>query len=315
MLWLEKNLGIGLIWINQINISMDSLSQLTVVILTYKTNLQILLNCLNSIDKKVKTMIIENSAEFKEKDELLKKFPNLSIECTGYNFGFGGGNNFGFRKISTQFALTLSPDTVCNKNFFENIKLYLNEKIKFSIIGVTYPNKSIHLSFGYFTKQIKAQYDENFLIEVDWVIGCAMLVNLNKFQDKKIFDENLFIYFDEFDACFNVIKDGGKVFSSKILLLEHLGNKGSLAADPNYKETTDKFRDWHWMWSQFYFYKKNYSFIYALRKFFFRLIRFFIGIIIYKTLGNQNKFNKSKYKFLGLYNSMIGKPSFFRLGD
>ena len=95
MLWLEKNLGIGLIWINQINISMDSLSQLTVVILTYKTNLQILLNCLNSIDKKVKTMIIENSAEFKEKDELLKKFPNLSIECTGYNFGFGGGNNFG----------------------------------------------------------------------------------------------------------------------------------------------------------------------------------------------------------------------------
>ena len=294
---------------------MESLSQLTVVILTYKTNIQILLDCLNSIDKKVKIKIIENSSEFKEKDELLKKFPNLSIECTGHNSGFGGGNNYGFKKVSTKFALALSPDTICNKGFFENIKLYLNGEIDFSIIGVTYPDENMHLSFGYFKKQIETQHEENSLIEVDWVIGCAMLINLNKFQDKKVFDEKIFIYFDEFDACFNVVKSGGKVFSSKILLLKHLGNKGSLAADSNYKETTDKFRDWHWLWSQFYFYKKNYGFIYAFRKYFSRLIRFFIGIIFYKIIGNRSKFNKSKYKFLGLYNSMIGKPSFYRLED
>ena len=294
---------------------MDSLSQLTVVILTYKTNNKILLNCLNSIDKEVKIKVIENSSEFKKKEELLKKFPNLSVECTGYNSGFGGGNNFGFRKISTKFALALSPDTVCDKNFFENIKLYLKDRIEFSIIGVTYPGKNIHLSFGFFKKKIATQYEKNSLIEVDWVIGCAMLINLNNFQDKKVFDEKIFIYFDEFDACFNVIKNGGKVFSSKVLLLEHLGNKGSLAADPNYKETTDKFRDWHWTWSQFYFYKKNYGFIYALRKYIFKLIRFFVGIIFYKILRNRSKFNKSKYKFLGLYNSIIGKPSFYRLED
>ena len=294
---------------------MDLLSQLTVVILTYKTNTQILLDCLNSIDKKVKIKIIENSSEFKKKEELLKKFSNLSIECTDNNLGFGGGNNFGFRKISTKFVLALSPDTICNKDFFENIKLYLKNEIEFSIIGVTYADKNIHTSFGYFEKKTKTQHKENSLIAVDWVIGCAMLINLNKFQGKNVFDEKIFIYFDEFDACFNVIKNSGKVFSSKILLLKHLGNKGSLAADPNFKEITAKFRDWHWMWSQFYFYKKNYGFVYALKKYFFKLIRFFIGILFYKILGNKNKFNNSKYKFLGLYNSMIGKGSFFRLED
>ena len=36
---------------------MESLSKLTVVILTYKTNRQILLDCLNSIDKKVKVKL------------------------------------------------------------------------------------------------------------------------------------------------------------------------------------------------------------------------------------------------------------------
>ena len=86
---------------------------------------------------------------------------------------------------------------------------------------------------------------------------------------------------------------------------------GSLTADPANKETTNKFRDWHWMWSQFYFYKKNYSYVYALKKYLSKLIRFFMGILIYKILQNKNKFNISKYKFLGLYNSIIGKKFFF----
>ena len=64
------------------------LSELTVVILTYKTNRDILINCLNSIDKRVNIMIVENSNNFENKDELLNKFTNLSILCTGNNLGF-----------------------------------------------------------------------------------------------------------------------------------------------------------------------------------------------------------------------------------
>ena len=76
------------------------LSELTVVILTYKTNRNILYNCLSSIDKKVKIKIVENSNEFENKDDFLKQFPNLSIDCTGNNLGFGKGNNYGFKKIN-----------------------------------------------------------------------------------------------------------------------------------------------------------------------------------------------------------------------
>ena len=132
---------------------MELLSQLTVAILTYKTNNQILLDCLNSIDGKVKIKIIENSNKFENIVELLKKFSNLSIDCTGKNLGFGGGNNFAFMKINTKFVLSLSPDTVCNKDFFENIKLYLQGEVEFSIIGITYADKNIHSPFGYFEKK------------------------------------------------------------------------------------------------------------------------------------------------------------------
>ena len=50
------------------------LDDLTVVILTYKTNEEILSNCLNSIDKRVKVKIIENSKKFKNEEKFLKKF-------------------------------------------------------------------------------------------------------------------------------------------------------------------------------------------------------------------------------------------------
>ena len=40
---------------------MNNLSNLTIIIVTYKTDFQILKNCINSIDQSVKIKIIENS--------------------------------------------------------------------------------------------------------------------------------------------------------------------------------------------------------------------------------------------------------------
>ena len=146
------------------------LSELTVVILTYKTNRDILINCLNSIDKRVNIMIVENSNNFENKDELLNKFTNLSILCTGNNLGFGKGNNFGFKKIKTRFALALSPDTVCDKEFFENLNIYLESNLDFNIMGVNFYKEDIiktgHSSYGYFEKNEIKKFNDT-LIEVD----------------------------------------------------------------------------------------------------------------------------------------------------
>ena len=55
------------------------LSNLTVVIVTYKTDEKILRNCINSIDKKIHIKIIENSEEFANRLEFERNFTNLSI--------------------------------------------------------------------------------------------------------------------------------------------------------------------------------------------------------------------------------------------
>ena len=52
------------------------LSNLTVIVVTYKTNFDILKNCLKSIDPKVKTLIIENSNELNCHQEIKNQFSN-----------------------------------------------------------------------------------------------------------------------------------------------------------------------------------------------------------------------------------------------
>ena len=47
---------------------MKKFNNLTVVIVTYKTNKKILINCLKSIDKRIPVRIVENSKNLKIKN-------------------------------------------------------------------------------------------------------------------------------------------------------------------------------------------------------------------------------------------------------
>jgi N-acetylglucosaminyl-diphospho-decaprenol L-rhamnosyltransferase len=101
---------------------MNNLKNLTVLIVTYKTNKKILLNCLKSIDKRVKILIVENSKNFKYSN-ITKKFKNLNYICSNKNLGYGNGNNFGLKKINTKYVLILNPDTICKKIFLKMFHL------------------------------------------------------------------------------------------------------------------------------------------------------------------------------------------------
>ena len=181
------------------NYSMNNLDKLTILIVTFLTDKQILLNCLNSIDRNVKILIVENSSSFKDKKFFLKKFSNLKIVTTGENLGYGKGNNFGLKLVKTSYALILNPDVICDKDFFDNIVDVTNEPDDFTIIGCQYLNDKVFMPAGFFDKRKNTEFKDNFirneveaLSKVEWVTGCSMLVNLKKFEEKEIFDNNFF---------------------------------------------------------------------------------------------------------------------------
>ena len=296
---------------------MNNLDNLTLVILTYKTGKEILDNCLSSIDKNIKIIVVENSTYFENQKYFEDKYKNIKIILTEKNLGYAGGNNFGLKMVKTKYALIFNPDIICEKNFFSSIQKYLDGKLDFSIIGTSFAEKSDYHTAGFFDNK-KNLKEANFLNEfnlydVDWVSGCSLLLNLNNFDDEKIFDENFFLFFEENDLCFRVKSKGGKIFMSTDLKITHLGFKSSLASLEKYKFEFSKLRNWHYMWSFYYYHKKNYGIITALKKSTSRLLRYFIKFIFYFLTFDKK--NKILYfcRFSGLINSICNKKSSFRI--
>ncbi len=97
---------------------MTNLQNLTLIIVTYRTNHDILDDCIKSIDQNVKILIIENSDDSNFKEKYENKFNNVSVVLSHNNLGYGGGNNFGFKNIKTRYGLISNPDVVYNSDFF-----------------------------------------------------------------------------------------------------------------------------------------------------------------------------------------------------
>lgn len=297
---------------------MSHLNNLSIVIVTFLTDKKTLLNCLNSIDQNVNVLIVENSKKFKDREFFLSKFSNINIYCTGKNLGYGGGNNYGVRKTKTDFVLILNPDTILDKNFFRNLELVLKNK-SFSLIGCQYSYDKVYTPGGFFNELKNRNFKEGYnsyknknLIEVDWIVGCSMLLNIKKIKSRNIFDENFFLYFEEYDFCKKLKNEKQKVYLSKNLKVHHLGFKSSNLDIENFKSESEKLRNWHYMWSSFFYYKKNYNHFYATYKLSDKLIKSFFKLIFFTIIFNKNNRNKYLYRFLGLTSSLLGKKSSYR---
>ena len=80
----------------------------------------------------------------------------------------------------------------------------------------------------------------------------------------------------------------------------------------NEKVNAINVKEWHWMWSRFYFYKKNYSYLFAVKKLIGKFIKSILKVLFYTITFQTNNKNKYLYRFLGLFNSFLNRPSFYR---
>tara|TARA_B100000029_G_scaffold4403_1_gene5049 strand:- start:1828 stop:2724 length:897 start_codon:yes stop_codon:yes gene_type:complete len=295
----------------------NRIPDISINVLTYKTDKKILEDCVKSINISAPINIIENSKKFENKRYFKKLKKNIKIFCSGKNFGYANGHNYGLSKVKTRYVLICNPDVIFNKNYFRNIKNYLNKDLNFHIIGSQYTKKNMNKpAYGLFrtnTLNPKIPIDNKGLQKVDWVVGCTMLIDLKKFPHRKIFDKKFFLFYEENDLCMRIKLINGLVYSSKKLIINHFGEKGSFATDPNMKIDYIKLRNWHLMWSSFYFKKKHKGFIYSLVLHFLTLAKSLLKIILFFIFFKKESYIKHLYRFLGLINSIIGKRSYFRI--
>ena len=279
------------------------LKEITFVIVSYKSK-KVIFNCINSLPKFSKIIVIENSFDEELKRELEAKYDNIEV-MLNENLGMGASNNIGLRKSNTKFAFILNPDVVFEDNTFSNLIENIKDIDDFSILSPINENDLLP------NFEIKGNYlniNKNIL-EVDVIDGFSMLINKSKFENQNYFDENFFLYLENTDLCLRQRKKKEKIYIIKNSKIKHLG---SYTTKQDLSYNLEYLRNWHWMWSKFYFNKKHYGFLTAIIKTFHNLISAFLKFIFYSILFNNHKKKIYKMRLLGLLNSIIGNKSVLR---
>ena len=284
-----------------------SKQNLTAIIVSFKSH-HVIEQCINSIDQQIKIIVIDNTNDEEFKEYLESKFLNLKCILSTKNLGMGTANNLGIKNTNTDYALILNPDVVLESNAIHEI---INASANIKEFGLIAPICS-NQRYPNYNLGKKYKFNSKLPFEVMSVDGYAMLLNLKKLKQLNnfsFFDENIFLYLENDDLCAMLKKNDKKIFVIPTSKINHLGGK---AVDPKYEKQIELSRNWHWMWSKFYFNKKHYGYFYSLlfsiNNFFSALIKLFF----YSVTFRNYKRKIYQMRLLGLLNSIIGNKSYYR---
>ena len=286
-----------------------SRQNLSIVIVTFKSE-AVIHECIKSIDKDIKITVVENSNNFQFKDELEKSYKNVSCVLSSENLGMGSGNNIGIKRATTDFVLILNPDVILETSTINELITASQKISSFAILApissdIDYPNYKLD-------NDKKDSIDCNFPFKVKSIDGFAMLFNkkqLDKRLNKNYFDENFFMYLENDDLCKRIIDRKEFIYIAPMSKIKHLGGK---AVSDKYKDDVEFARNWHWIWSKFYFNKKHYGYSVAFLKGFPKLFSSLIKYIFYSFIKNKIKQKIYFNRISGFLNAAMNKKSWYR---
>ena len=211
--------------------------QLSVIILNYNVR-YFLEQCVLSVQKALEgidsEIIVIDNASSDDSCEMMKtKFPHIKLIENKDNLGFPKGNNIGVAQAKGEYICILNPDTVVAEDTFTKI---LNSQLgthnsQLGIIGcklidgagnflpeskrgVPTPWVAFTKIFGlykisnYFGKYYAQHLSESESGKVDILVGAFMVMKRDLYLEVGGFDENCFMYSDDIDLSYLVLKTG-----------------------------------------------------------------------------------------------------------
>lgn len=278
--------------------------------------------CLKSLEKvnhkNLQIIIVDNGSDNNDIIKLESEFQGIKIIRSEVNLGFTGGNNLGIKyalEIESDFIMLLNNDTVVTPKFI-NPLLRVFEKNKNAgivapIINYFDERDKIWSSGGKINKlrgagisipALVTQQDNFTEVKVEFVSGCCMLIPSSVLKKVGLFDDSYFLYSEDTDLCFRVIKNNYEIFISKDSLIYHKAKsstKNELSVLALYYETRNRL----------YFIKKNYP-EYLIITMIYILATMTIKSIIWFFNGKPNYIQAVIRSFSDFLKGNLGKSSF-----
>ncbi len=283
--------------------------KLSVIIISYKSE-KLLKELLHKIPSRYQITIIENSLLQTTKKNIEKKFKNTKVIIPSTNLGYASAFNLAFSKCINNFILMITPDVKISNKMIVRVEKFVKSFQKFTVLAPVYRNQKIHKNFNLLSStNNKIKVLGYNLLKVKEIDGCLFLLNKKKLKKTKILDENFFLYFETTDFCLNLIKKKHNLYVINEIKFEHLGTSSS---DKKYKYYIDLNRNWHYAWSKFYFFKKNFNYLYALRKVIPNIYQGLIGALLSILKLKFTETNLHFASVLGSINAIFLRKPYYR---
>jgi len=212
--------------------------QLSVIILNYNVR-YFLEQCVLSVQKALEVIdseiiVVDNHSSDDSCAMMKQRFPNVKLIENKENSGFPKGNNIGVAQAKGEYICILNPDTAVAEDTFEKVLTFAQSKTDLGILGcklidgtgnflpeckrgVPTPWVALTKIFGlykffpkssFFNKYYAQHLSENETGKVDILVGAFMLMKRDLYLEVGGFDENCFMYSDDIDLSYMVLKSG-----------------------------------------------------------------------------------------------------------
>ncbi len=288
--------------------------QLSVVILNYNVRYFLEL-CVLSVQEALlnidaEIIVVDNNSSDDSCEMMKSRFPSVKLIVNATNSGFPKGNNIGVEQAKGDYICILNPDTVVAEDTFEKILAFAEKQTNLGIVGcklidgtgnflpeskrgIPTPWVAITKIFGlyqFFPKSIVfnryyAQHiSENETGKVDILVGAFLIMKRDLYIEVGGFDENCFMYSDDIDLSYMVLKKGkSNYYFHETSVIHYKGE--STIKDGLYMK---RFRE-----AMQFFYKKHFKMSF-LFDFFMKIGAFFFALVK-KNQGNVLEIKVDEY--------------------
>jgi GT2 family glycosyltransferase len=257
---------------------------ISIIILNYNTR-ELLIACLESIQTYAadcEVIVVDNASTDHSAPAVQQKFPNIKLIANPDNYGFARGINAGLHAATAPLLLTLNADTTLRSDTLPPLVQAMLQLPHAGILGpVQYlPVEAAPDRFGpqlasvfpdptlaheaqrllFFGDSLAARFQRGpWRTErsgpprrVDWLMGAALLIRRECLDDIQGFDENQFMYGEDWDICYRARRANWQVYlvpDAKIIHHENAAGKQQFGTN----------RQARVLRANFYFHEKHYS--------------------------------------------------------
>ncbi|RRJ92138.1 glycosyltransferase family 2 protein [Flavobacterium macacae] len=212
--------------------------QLSVIILNYNVR-HFLEQCVLSVQKATQNfnaeiIVVDNNSPDDSCQMMKERFPEVILIENKENSGFPKGNNIGVKIARGEYICILNPDTVVGEDTFEKVLAFAKKQENLGIVGcklidgtgnfLPESKRGVPTPFVAFTKicslykifpSIKSfgkyyasHLTENQTGKVEILVGAFMVMKKETYEEVGGFDEDCFMYSDDIDLSYMVLKTG-----------------------------------------------------------------------------------------------------------